>query len=145
MRWWDIESIHEIEVDLFRIDPWSVGQFWNELAGVPDTHDLFVAESFDALVGYAGLATAGDTSDVQVIAVAREAHGSGIGRRLLDLLLDKARERGSRTVMLDARAENAAAISLYESAGFVVIHRRVNYYAPGVDAVVMRLKLTEVS
>lgn len=145
MRWWDIEAVHKIEVDLFQIDPWSVGQFWNELAGVPATRDFFVAATPDALVGYAGLATAGDTSDVQVIAIAREAHGGGIGRRLLNLLLEKARERGSRKVMLDARAENAAAISLYESAGFLVIHRRVNYYAPGVDAVVMELQLRDVS
>jgi ribosomal-protein-alanine N-acetyltransferase len=152
LRWWDIESVHEIEVDLFHNDPWSVGQFWNELAGVPQTRDFVVAErrvsgspedisKSGELLGYACLSSIGDTSDVQTIAVARHVQGQGIGRLLLSLLIEKASERGVDQVMLDARAENSSAIALYESVGFHTIHRRKAYYAPGVDAVVMQLDI----
>jgi len=151
LRWWDIEVVHRIEVDLFTIEPWSVGQFWNELAGVPETRDFFVAERSATVgepgivVGYACLATVGGTSDVQTIAVARDAQGRGVGRRLLSELLERAQRRGSHQVMLEVRAGNDVAVSLYRSVGFEEIHRRPNYYAPGVDAVVMELRTADAT
>jgi ribosomal protein S18 acetylase RimI-like enzyme len=42
---------------------------------------------------------------------------------------------------LEVRADNDAAVALYESEGFEAIDRRVGYYQPdGVDAIVMRLQ-----
>ena len=59
MRWWDIESVLELEKDLFPEDAWSRGMFWSELAharGPVATRRYVVAEDGgDRLVGYAGL------------------------------------------------------------------------------------------
>ena len=46
--------------------------------------------------------------------------------------------------MLEVRADNAAAVGLYERSGFAVLSTRRRYYQPGdVDAIVMRKSLQE--
>jgi GNAT superfamily N-acetyltransferase len=47
-----------------------------------------------------------------------EARGEGVGRTLVEAVLDRARERGCRRVELDVNSENPAAIALYGSLGF---------------------------
>lgn len=44
--------------------------------------------------------------------------GEGLGRALLDGVLDLARERGSTYISLGTSTDDVAAIGLYESAGF---------------------------
>ncbi len=47
-------------------------------------------------------------------------------------------------MMLEVRADNAAALRLYERAGFVLLSTRRRYYQPGdVDALVMRKLLLQ--
>jgi ribosomal-protein-alanine N-acetyltransferase len=141
MRWWDIEAVLPTEQELFPEDAWSVQTFWSELAGVPETRHYVVADDADDVVGYAGLATAADQGDIQTVAVRADRQGSGLGRRLLDGLLDEAHRRHVREVFLEVRADNAAAQALYERAGFTVTHRRRGYYQPsGTDAVIMRVR-----
>ena len=141
MRWWDIDPAHALETGLFP-DPWSIETFWSELAHVPETRHYLVAEQDGAMVGYAGLAEAGRQGDVQTLAVATTAQGQGIGRLLLDGLLAEARRRGALDVLLEVRAENAAAQALYAKAGFERIAVRRGYYRPGgTDAHVLRLRL----
>jgi ribosomal-protein-alanine N-acetyltransferase len=141
MHWWDVEAAHALESDLFP-DPWSVETFWSELAHVPESRHYLVAETDGTLVGYAGLAVAGGTADVQTLAVSAAAQGRGLGRALLDALLAEARRRDANEVLLDVRAENTAAQALYARAGFERIAIRRGYYRPGnTDALVLRLHL----
>lgn len=51
------------------------------------------------------------------------ARGAGLGRRLIDGLLDILRARGSRGVHLDVAASNANAIAFYRHLGFTEIAR----------------------
>jgi GNAT superfamily N-acetyltransferase len=46
------------------------------------------------------------------------ARGTGLGRALVEAVLDRARTRGCRRVELDVNTGNTAARRLYESAGF---------------------------
>ena len=79
--------------------------------------------------------------DIQTLAVAPEHRRTGLGRTLLRGLLAEASARGVGDVFLEVRADNDAAVALYESEGFEAIDRRVGYYQPdGVDAIVMRLQ-----
>jgi [ribosomal protein S18]-alanine N-acetyltransferase len=143
MRWWDIAPLAELERELFPHDRWTVETFWSELAGVPDTRYYLVAESLEGeIVGYAGLFAVRDQADVQTIGVRPDHQRTGLGRRLLNSLLDEARRRGCREVSLEVRAENTAAIGLYERSGFEVAGRRRSYYGQGADAIVMRCWLS---
>lgn len=87
------------------------------------------------ILGYAGLDRGGSVADVMTIAVAPAARGTGLGRRLLTALLDLAGE--AEAVMLEVRADNDAARSLYASAGFELVSTRRRYYG-AVDALVLR-------
>ncbi|QIJ66691.1 ribosomal protein S18-alanine N-acetyltransferase [Streptomyces sp. JB150] len=163
MRWWDIDPVLELERSLFPEDAWSRGMFWSELAharGPEATRRYLVAEApqdpangtehgagQDAeardggrIVGYAGLACAGETADVQTIAVARDHWGTGLGARLLTELLRAATAFECAEVMLECRVDNVRAQKLYERFGFEPIGFRRGYYQPGnIDALVMRL------
>jgi ribosomal-protein-alanine N-acetyltransferase len=141
MRWWDVESAHALEELLFP-DPWSVETFWSELAHVPESRHYLVAEQDGELVGYAGLVVVGRQADVQTLAVAPAGQGRGLGRRLLDALVAEARRRDAGEVLLEVRAENEAALALYDGAGFERIAIRRGYYRPGgTDAHVLRLRI----
>lgn len=141
MRWWDVASLVTIESELFGDTAWSAGQFWSELAHVPDTRRYVVARDDDGvLLGYAGVYVMKPTADVQTIAVAKQAQRRGVGGALLDALLLAAREYGCTEMMLEVRAGNASAIELYRARGFEQLAVRRGYYGPGEDALIMRLR-----
>ena len=139
MRWWDIEPVMRLEHELFAEDAWSETMFWSELAE-RDSRKYVVAVDGDSVVGYAGLcAYSEDTSYIQTIGVTEGRQRTGVGTALLVALLDEADTRGAAHVDLEVRADNAAAISLYERHGFAALGVRRGYYQPsGADALVMR-------
>ncbi len=49
-----------------------------------------------------------------------EWRGRGVGRRLLEATLARARRSGFKRIELDVHADNQCAIALYEQAGFVL-------------------------
>jgi ribosomal-protein-alanine N-acetyltransferase len=100
-----------------------------------------VHEDADGIDGYAGLYTVPPEADVQTVAVAVRSQGQGLGRVLLDALVAEARRRGCAQLFLEVRVDNASAIALYELSGFTREGRRTDYYGPGLDALVMRLRL----
>jgi ribosomal-protein-alanine N-acetyltransferase len=141
MRWWDVEAVQALDAALFGPTAWTAGMFWSELAGGA-TRWYVVAEGLDGQpAGYAGLLAGGTEADVQTIAVAPAARGRGLGTLLLRALVDEAARRGARSLLLEVREDNAAAITLYTREGFERISIRRRYYQPGdVDAWVMRLR-----
>jgi ribosomal-protein-alanine N-acetyltransferase len=142
MRWWDIEPLLPLEHDLFGDESWTAVAFWSELAQTTTRHYV-VADDGGELVGWAGLAAWNGEAFVQTIAVRRDRQHAGLGRELLTELLDEARRRGERHVLLEVRATDERAQRMYARAGFEPIGRRAAYYQPsGVDAIVMRAELS---
>ena len=95
----------------------------------------------DGVLGYAGLDHGGEVSDVMTIAVHPRGRGHGLGQRLLDELVARARQAGAQRIMLEVRADNAAARGLYERSGFATVATRRGYYQ-SVDALVLARELT---
>jgi ribosomal-protein-alanine acetyltransferase len=140
----DLDAIMLIETSVFVNDAWSADAMSRDLAN-PSCHYLVATDAEGTVVGYAGLLAAegGGEGDIQTIAVAPDARGRGVGRRLMLALLEEARRRRAREVFLDVRADNPTAQSLYLSLGFEEIGVRRRYYQPDdVDAIVMRLPLS---
>jgi [ribosomal protein S18]-alanine N-acetyltransferase len=123
-------------------DPWPKAAFVRELAA---THNHYVAaRSAETLVGYGGISRLGRTPpfeyEVHTIGVDPAYQGRGIGRRLLDEMLNFA---GDAVVHLEVRTDNAAAIGLYRSVGFTEVGLRRRYYrVSGADAYTMRREAT---
>ena len=68
-----------------------------------------------------------DESELLLIAVVPERHRCGIGSRLLDEFMERARNDGAGRVHLEVRDGNPA-IAMYRDAGFRQAGRRRNYY-----------------
>jgi [ribosomal protein S18]-alanine N-acetyltransferase len=76
------------------------------------------------------------------IVVDREHQGQGIGRRLTVWTIEQARLQDCPAVRLSVYADNAVALGLYESLGFVEIERaRVENISRRREKIVMRLDL----
>lgn len=150
--WTDIPTLARLDAELFAADAWSEQTWWAEFAERPRrAYAVLVAstgesgesgEAGEQVLGYAGVDLAGEVADVMTIAVDPAQRGAGLGRRLLDWLVATARESGAAHLLLEVRADNPAALALYERAGFARISVRRRYYQPGdVDAVIMRKEL----
>ena len=136
LRWFHLDQVLAIEADLFGVEQWSPAMFWNEFA---NGHHYIAAVENAAIVGYAGLAVVRPEAWVNNIAVRRDRQRSGIGRMLLDELLEHARSHGATHTLLEVAADNAAAQKMYASYGFEIVGVRKGYYQPSnTDALVMR-------
>lgn len=134
----DLTTIYGLEQVLFPHDAWPLEKFDDDLRS-RYAHFL-MAEDEDRVVGYAiaQYLTGNDVADIQNIAVVESHRGRGIGAALLDAVLEWAVDQGASAIMLEVRADNVVAQSLYASRGFEVIATRAQYYQPaGIDALVM--------
>ena len=138
MRWPDIEAVHAIESAVFTVDPWSAEQFWGELA--QPTREYFVAEDAGVIIGYAGAYLLPPDADVQTIAVSGTAQGRGVCRRLLVELIALAVRRECSQLLLEVRCDYESSVGMYERCGVESISKRRDYYASGIDALIMRLR-----
>lgn len=136
----DLDRVMELEEELFGAGAWSRGTYEEELRA-PDRRYVAALDEAGTVVGYAGIALAEEAS-VMTVGVAGTHRRRGIGRLLLEALLDHARTARARDVFLEVRASDGGAQRLYAGAGFEPVGVRRRYYeAEGEDAVVMRLAL----
>ncbi|MEU7689596.1 MULTISPECIES: ribosomal protein S18-alanine N-acetyltransferase [Microbispora] len=133
----DLPAVMDIERTTFPADAWSEAMMRGELADQPRTRHYVVAELGDRVVGYAGLAAAGDQADVQTIAVLADHRRAGVGTALMNELLTEAARRGAVSVFLEVRADNPPAQAMYERFGFRRLGLRRRYYEDGTDAITM--------
>ena len=99
------------------------------------------ATSKDAPAGFVLLQIAGDAAEVLTLAVRPGNRREGVGRALLGVGMERAREGGAASLILDVSEANAPARALYEHLGFTEIARRKRYYADGADALVLEKPL----
>jgi ribosomal-protein-alanine N-acetyltransferase len=139
----DMPRIMALEQELFPEDAWTPEMFAGEFAQPASRRLYLVAESADALIGYAGMMFGGGAQAEVVTLAVHPAHwGQGAGTALLSALVDEAGRRGYTEVLLEVREDNPRARRLYLRHGFSEIGIRRGYYQPsGVDAVVMRKAL----
>ena len=96
-------------------------------------HTIRVVWAQDRIVGF--IAVTPDS--ISQLYLAEEAQGQGIGRGMMDVLLEFAGPDAA--VYLEVRTDNEPAINLYTSLGFVTVGLRKRYYrASGADAYTMR-------
>lgn len=82
----------------------------------------------DSLLAYAFFSMAVGEAHVLNICVDPALQGQGIGRYLMQHLMQRARDELCTVVLLEVRRSNAAARRLYESLGFTTLGIRKGYY-----------------
>ncbi len=140
MRDADIPAVLLVEKDSYEF-PWSAGNFVDSIhAG----YSAWVYEIGGKIIGYAVLMTALDEAHLLNITIAPPWRRQGLGLELLKYAMDSARQQHVRTLYLEVRPSNRAAIELYEKSGFEAFALRKGYYPARQgreDALVMRKML----
>lgn len=118
--------------------PWSRKSFENELE---HKYGVFLIALIEGkVIGYGGTWVLVDEAHVTNVVVSPEFRGQGIGRKLMNEMLVKAREKGAVCATLELRKSNEVALKLYESMGFIQATVRKAYYPDNQeDAIVMML------
>jgi putative acetyltransferase len=103
--------------------------FESELATLPGRYAppsgrLLLAIEDDQPAGCVGLRDLGEGScEMKRLYIVEEFRGRGVGRRLVERLIDEARQAGYARLRLDTTPEMTMAQALYRSMGFVPIPR----------------------
>lgn len=83
-----------------------------------------------------------DEAELLTLATDPAARRQGAGRALVTAFAQEAAARGATTAFLEVASDNAPARALYAATGWQEAGQRRNYYAQGVDALVLTLNLT---
>ncbi len=141
MREEDLQAAAELEQKYFSV-PWSLKALTESLQN-PE-YLFMVAEADGRVIGYAGLLKILEEGDITNIVIDEACRGRGLGRLLVEGLLDEGRKEGICAFTLEVRAGNKKAIRLYEKLGFTHAGIRPGFYEkPEEDAVIMWKKEPE--
>ena len=102
---------------------------------------FLIATILGEVVGYAVGYVENGIGLVDSIAVDQEFLRLGIGRKLLNSILEKIRTQGVTECCLQVRTTNSSAISFYEKMDFKTIETLKKYYGDGADAYLMKRSL----
>jgi ribosomal protein S18 acetylase RimI-like enzyme len=92
-------------------------EFDKHLARVgPDL--IWVAECDGGLVGFVSLIHEGEEAEIEPIVVSSEVRSAGIGRKLVEHAVERARELGVLCLSVKPVARNEEAIAFFYDAGF---------------------------
>lgn len=135
----DLDAVVEIERRSFPT-PWSPGLFLHELK-IPFSRTLLarLTNGTSRVVGYVCRWLVGDEMHILNLAVDPDHRRAGIGRLLVEHILEEAAVNAVRLITLEVRRGNEAAVGLYGRFGFRQTGVRRNYYGRGEDALVMSL------
>lgn len=137
----DASVLARLHAESFGAARWSLSQVEASLA--LDTTEGFVAEEAALPLGFIFCQLVGEEAEILTFCVAPASRRKGVGRVLLAAAVKGVERKGARRLFLEVAADNAAALSLYEKAGFRVVGRRVDYYKSlvgFVDAVMMSVE-----
>ncbi|MDC0407674.1 MAG: ribosomal protein S18-alanine N-acetyltransferase [Gammaproteobacteria bacterium] len=93
----------------------------------------------DQIAGYLLTLNSIDFIDILTIAITPQFQQQGLGRALLDDLLQRLDKNKVRSIMLEVRVSNVSAIHFYQKYGFELIDTREKYYSNLEDAKILRL------
>lgn len=131
----DIDEVLDIESVSFPV-PWCRAHFVAELES---TYSFsMVATDFSGkIIGYICPMIVLDEGHILNVAVHPGFRGKGLGKFLVQKVIDDCRSNGAEYVFLEVRVSNSVAVNLYRHIGFVITGRRKRYYENGEDAFIM--------
>ena len=137
----DMPRILEIEHEAIS-PPWTHGALLSEIYGEDSFFAVAVSENRSSIIGFIILRRMADEGELLQIAVDKTSHRQGAADTLMEAALEYAKENTLKSVFLEVRKSNEAAIALYKKHGFKPVRNRKDYYSdPIEDAVVMSLDM----
>ncbi len=145
MQMADLDAVMAIEPTIYT-HPWTRGNFSDSLNS---GYSAWILEANQKIIGYALLMIILDEAHLLNLSVAKDHQKQGLGRYLLEHMLQIAKNHKAANMFLEVRPSNISAIALYENTGFCEMAVRRGYYPadPKIsktgreDAVLMGLAL----
>ena len=141
-----IEAVANIELLVQPHDAWTY-QTLVEMLAQDSMHMLMVYEQEDKadnnkVIGYCLYQVIFEQAEILRIGTHPDYQRQGIASQIFAQLNKELMSNQIESLLLEVRADNFAAIDLYEQQAFAVIHTRKNYYQvphqPAVDALIMQ-------
>ncbi len=120
-------------------DFWTYNILNQELNNKNTTY--IVAKENNTIVGFAGILTIIDESNIMNIVIKKDKRKLGIGTMLLSKLISISKEQKLSTITLEVNEKNIPAIGLYKKFNFKQVGIRKNYYNKTDSAILMTLYL----
>ena len=135
----DIQYVYKEEMKIFGK---SLGEktLYNEII-YNDMSRYFIALVDGHRAGYVGSWLTVPNAEILNLFVSEKYRGLGIGRELMDRVIEVCNEHEINQLSLEVRPSNTHAIELYEKLGFKQGAVRKGYYENGEDALLLVLQL----
>lgn len=133
----DLQAVLAIEQEAYAF-PWTLGNFRDCLES---GYSCWVMEVGGELVGYSILMAAVGEGHILNCCVRPSWQGRGLGRQIMQRMLNSAPDYGVECLFLEVRPSNLRAMALYQRLGFEAVGLRRHYYPAEQgreDALVMR-------
>ncbi len=125
----DLDPVMAIEESVYPF-PWTRAIFYDCLqAGY---YGVLLVDLHEAILAYSLLSYGAGEAHLLNLCVRPDRQRQGLGRQLLEHMVDVANRLGADTLLLEVRVSNRAATQLYSNMGFNEVGLRENYY-PAAD------------
>jgi ribosomal-protein-alanine N-acetyltransferase len=124
MKMDDLDAVMAIEPHIYPY-PWSRGNFSDSLNS---GYSAWVLRRDEIIIGYALVMMVLDEAHLLNLSIAKDFQKQGLGRLLLEYMIQIAKNHQVANMFLEVRASNVSAIALYENMGFNEMAIRRNYY-----------------
>jgi len=127
----DLDVLSDFEVLCFPDEPWDR----KAIDLHTKNHKSFIGLIDKVPVAYALFLETPWEVEIFRIGVLPEFRNRGFGRAILSHIIE---EFIKKSIFLEVKSSNEAALHLYESLGFAIIDQRRDYYPDGSDALVLQ-------
>ena len=140
MRIDDLDMVYNLEADAYQF-PWTKEIIRDCILYNYDSYSVFFG---DKIVGYIISKISYPETHILNLTVDSKFRNNGVGTSLIQLIIDDARIRNSKDIILEVRTSNVSAQLLYKKLSFEMIGLRKDYYESKEgreDALVLKLEL----
>ncbi len=120
----DVPAVVAVERGSYQF-PWSDGVFRD---CIRVGYLCRVVESAGEVAGYGIMSCGAGEAHILNVCIRQDLRSAGVGRRLMEFLLERARAAEMQDAFLEVRPSNPTAIRLYETLGFARVGVRKAYY-----------------
>ncbi len=120
----DIDTVMRVEAQVYE-HPWTEKIFKD---CIRVGYECWLTSIDHEVVGYAVISIAAGESHILNLSVAKDFQDQGIGKRIIQFLVNIAKTKKAKVIMLEVRPSNVPAIHCYSASGFNEIGSRKGYY-----------------
>ena len=120
----DLDAVMEIETSIYDY-PWTRGIFLDCMRVGYQCH---VYQQEHDIKAYSVLSIGAAEAHVLTLCVRPDSQQQGLGRMMMEHMIELASQGGAETILLEVRPSNTPAIHLYHQLGFNEVGSRPDYY-----------------